>query len=113
MKILRYDSGYYYNNNDGYYNGQIVNNPNNVYYYPGYADDIELLIKLGQAALIVFMILAFFLILFLLVWACLYCCRRGNDNDYNDYDDKEGIQPRAKHHFTTTDHGYENQGAKR
>ena len=38
---------------------------------------MELLVKLGQAALIVFMIFAIVAIVFMLVLACLYCCYGG------------------------------------
>ncbi|XP_059079667.1 uncharacterized protein LOC131877869 isoform X2 [Tigriopus californicus] len=52
-------------------------NPNgNLNYYSpylGYTDDLRLLMKLGQAALIVFMILAVVAIIYMLIMCCLAC----------------------------------------
>ena len=54
--------------------------------YPGYFSDLELLVKLGQAALIVFIIFAVVVVLFLLVMACVYCARGGSrDSDHVTY----------------------------
>ena len=41
------------------------------YYFTGYEDDISLLIKLGQAALIIFIILAVISVLFLVTTCCV------------------------------------------
>lgn len=57
-------SGFGQNPQQGFY-------PNNGGFYYGYEEDLALTMKLGQAALIVFMILAAVMILFLLTSCCL------------------------------------------
>lgn len=60
------------------------------YYYPNFPADLELLMKLGHGALILFIILAVVGIIFLLILTCIYCSsglysrqrRDGADGDY-------------------------------
>ena len=84
-----YDSGYPSFNNPGYdsnypdYGSSPQRNPqsptyNNNPYYVGYTSDLELSMKLGQVALIAFIILAIFLLVFLLFKCFLECHRMGN-----------------------------------
>jgi len=70
--------GSYNGHNSGYHGGVVGGsgyNPGLGFgaIYPGYYGDLELLIKLGQAALIVFIVFAIIAVVFMLVLACLYC----------------------------------------
>lgn len=83
-----YDSGYPSFNNPGYDSnypdyGSPQRNPqsptyNNNPYYVGYTSDLELSMKLGQVALIAFIILAIFVLVFLLFKCFLECRKMGN-----------------------------------
>merc|ERR1711894_825695 len=59
--------------NNNFYNGN--NNPpsfsGGFYLYQGYEDDVYLLVKLGEASLVIFMILAVVSILYMITSCCL------------------------------------------
>merc|ERR1712172_376404 len=61
------------NGNNNFYSNN--NNPpafsGGFYLYQGYEDDIYLLVKLGEASLVIFMILAVVLILYMITSCCL------------------------------------------
>merc|ERR1712029_814329 len=62
-------------NNNNFFNNNPVQSPNNFYLYNGYADDVYLLIKLGEAALIIFIIFAIVSIIYMIVSCCLAAAR--------------------------------------
>jgi len=62
-----YGSSSYNAGGTGYYSGS------NPILYPGYVDDVQLLIRLGQAALVVFIVVAVIAALFMLITLCMYC----------------------------------------
>ena len=65
------------------------------YYYPNYVQDLQVLMVLGRAALVVFIILAIVVIIFLIVLACLYCCGGRGKNRADEQDYGTGVKPRA------------------
>ena len=95
-----YDSGYNPSYNPGYdqnypnYGNQANNptyNPNNPYYV-GYGSDMELTMRLGQIALICFIILTIFIMAYLMLKCCLEC-RKMNDTKPLPYA-KSAVKPR-------------------
>ena len=73
-------------------------------YYSTFDSDLRLVMKLGQGALIVFMILAIVAIVFLVMMTCLYCSsgffggRQSQQPDYRDYDYDTGSEPYTNGH---------------
>ena len=64
---------------NNFYNKAFINRYNNQHLSEESIEDLELLIKLGQAALIVFIILAFVIIVSLLIYLIIKCCQRPNN----------------------------------
>ena len=66
------------------------NNGGGLYYQPpysGFEQDLELLVRLGQAALIVFMILAVVAVIYMLAMCCLGCGVFGNRRAQDEYEE--------------------------
>ena len=59
----------------------------------GFFDDMELVMKLGQIALIAFIVLAVIIVAFLLMMCCMYCPTLFGGRNQQGYENQQNYYP--------------------